>query len=131
MRFIFGNTKTAFETKTDAIEYLRLGLQNENHWRYRHSVARNDAESIIFSYEGELLAELVVEDTVNPTADDLRDWDIAKKVYLIREIRMFRDNTVKAADVGLINIQFGKDVSDGIYNIIINAVGGFGEIISK
>ena len=128
-RYIFGNPD--LETKKNAIEYLRHYLWDKSDWRYRHTINHNEVNSIIFSFNGELLAELVVECTEDPTDEDLDKWPKTRKVYIIREIRIFRKKTIRASNVGLTNMQFGKKVSDNQYERIIKKVAGFKAIISS
>lgn len=122
-RHVFGHP--AFESKEDALEYLRTGLRDDNGMRYRHNLCRNEVDSIIFSYEGELLGELVVENAVAPSNEDKENWPPTKKVYIIREIRIFRDGPVRAADFGLTGLQFGKRITDSMYTRILKAANGF------
>ena len=128
-RYIFGNPD--LETRNFAIKYLGYYLWNTNDWRYRHTVNHQEVDSIIFSFKGELIAELVVESSEDPNADDIDKWPKTRKVFIIKEIRLFRKARVRASDVGLTNYQFGKNVSDKIYDKIIKKVGGFKAIISS
>ena len=127
MRYIFGNP--AFGTKNEAMEYLREELRDENAGRYRHSNAIDDVDSIIFAFDGKLLAELVVESVEDWTKQDRELWPPTRKAYQIKEVRIFRNRTVKARDVGLTQYRFGKQVSNRIYKKLIDEVGGIEQTI--
>ncbi len=132
-RYIFGNRlgEGYFETRGGALEYLRHQLLGECRGRYRHSNTINEVDSIIFALAGKLVAELIVCGVQDPTAKDMELWDVTRKVYIVSEIRIFRDRTVRAAKVGLTKYQFGREVPDKIYARILEKVGGIGEVFKQ
>ncbi len=132
MRYIFGHGPSThrheFATPAAAISYLHHELPDQRAFRYRTTYTQRDVDSIIFSFRGLLLAELVVGDVQRPQPDDLAAYAKTKTVYLIDEIRHFADQTLRASAFGLINYQFGKVVSDDVYADILTRTGGFSEI---
>src|SRR5258706_12855421 len=96
-RFIFGHspsaTRNKFKTKDQAVAYLRRGLPQQENFRYGTTYNIHQVDSIIFSFDGELLAELVVANDETPTAQDKRYYSKTRNVYLISEIRIFSDRT--------------------------------------
>lgn len=133
MIYVYGHSSssdlTEFATKDAALAYLRHGLGWQG-FRYR-TTRRNHANSIIFSFNGELLAELVVSHEEQPTDHDLQDYQKAKKVYVISEVRLFRNTTFRVKDFGLKPSQFGVRVPEDVYAQIIEKVEGFEEPIRR
>ncbi len=132
MRYIFGhgpsNERNEFANQERAIDYLRHELPNQREFRYRTTYQHRNVGSILFAFGGILLAELIVADIENPSDDDIAAYAKTKSVYVIDEIRHFANTSVRAADVGLTNYQFGKVVPDDVYAQILASAGGFGEI---
>jgi len=135
MKYIFGHRPsmdpTEFSTLDRALNYLRNELPNQEAFRYRTTYNLRQVDSIIFSFDGELLAELVVGGETSPTDQDEKDYSKARKVYLIDEVRIFRERTRRAADFGLTPSQFGTKVPEEAYAQLIEKVGGFEQIIKK
>ena len=131
MKWIFGHSssddRSEFKTKEQALAYLRNGLPQQD-FRYLTTYARQQVDSIIFSFAGELLAELVVENEERPTPQDKQHYRKTKKVYRIREIRIFKNDTRRGSEFGLSRIHYGLQVSDTIYKQIIKNVGGYEKI---
>ncbi len=132
MRYIFGHGRSfqrdEFANKHSAINYLLHELPDERAFRYRTTYAQRDVDAILFSFRGELLAELVVADVQSPQPEDITAYAKTKTVYLIDEIRLFANPTLRAADFGLTNYQYGKVVADAVYEQIIASTGGFSQI---
>lgn len=132
MRYIFGHPssteKGEFETKEDALNFLHHGLPDGQAFRYRSTRVHYDMESILFSFEGILLAELVITETQKPQQADLEAYKKAKIVYLLDEIRYFADDSLSAYSFGLRVNPFRTKVPDEIYAQIIARTGGFAEI---
>jgi predicted enzyme related to lactoylglutathione lyase len=118
-----------FKDKDEAMNYLRNDLMGENHRRYRHSLNDDDVFSIIFAWNGELLAEFFLDDVEEPTDEDREVHDTTRKVFIVHSVSIFRDTTVKAADVGLTNYQLGREVPKDVYDLIVEKAGGFAEVI--
>src|SRR5258707_13925211 len=114
MRYSFGHRPSKipgeFPTKVLALDYLRGTLPNEQDFEYRSTYPQaQDADSIIFQFDGEMLAELIVaearEAAVQDTQADPKGYPKAKKVYRLSEIRIFHSSE-KSAAVGVKHNQF-------------------------
>jgi hypothetical protein len=133
-KYIFGHSISKepgeFENAAAALEYFRSWLPTSGNFRYRTTYTVRDVQSIILSFNGNLLAELAVASVTDPTDKDRTEYRKTRKVYHISEIRIFADQNVKASDVGLTGIQFGnRAVSSEVYRQILDRVGGFEEHI--
>ncbi len=132
MRYIFGHgpskDRNEFANQERAIDYLRHELPDQRAFRYRTTYQHRNVDSILFAFGGILLAELIVADIENPSDDDIAAYAKTKSVYVIDEIRHFANQTVRAADVGLTNYQFGKVVPDDVYTQIVARTGGFSDV---
>ena len=126
MKYIFGHRpspdRTEFSSNDRALNYLRNTLPNEQSFRYRTTYTQ-EADSIIFSFGGELLAELVVQATEKPSDQDIQEYGKARKVYRISKIRIFRDRTLRAGNFGLKHSQHGTQVPENIYAQIVARAG--------
>lgn len=135
MKYIFGHSpstdSSAFASVEKAPNYLSNVLSDQQTFRYRTTYSLADVESTIFSFDGELLAELVVGKAESPTAQDRTEYSQTRKVYLIDEIRIFRKTTLKAADLNMTTSQFGTKVSSDVCAQMIDKVGGFEQTIRK
>lgn len=133
MRYIFGHRSDPddIETKEDALHYLSKGLPEEERFRYRSTYNVKQLDSIIFSFDGELLGELVVGDVLAPTDEDTQLFNKTRAVYLIDEIRLFRVNTFRTSDFDLVHSQYGTKVPDDVYAEILRRVGGFEQVIKN
>jgi hypothetical protein len=133
--YIYGHSPSdhpdEFPDKGTALTYFTYYLPGENNFRYHTTYTHTDVKQIIFSFAGELLAELVVDEVISPTKDDMEQYDKTKKVYLINEIRIFRNQTYRLKDFGLKYAQSGKKITEDEYKQIIETVGGFKQIITK
>lgn len=135
MIYIYGHAPSdhpeEFGDKDMALQYLREWLPKDNHFRYRTTYNVSQIDSIIFSFGGELLGELVVDYGMPPTNDDRKRYDKAKRVYIIREIRLFNNKSFRIKDFGLTYAQSGLKISEEIYYQIIETVGGFEQPLLK
>ncbi len=135
MRYIFGHSlskdRNEFATKDTALEYLRRDLPNERAFRYRTTYSQRNVDRIIFSFNGEFLAELLVGDVQQPTETDLAAYSKTRTVYIISEIHIFANQSLRGRDFDLRASQFGTPVPDNVYEKIIAAAGGFAEIIKR
>lgn len=123
MRYIFGHKPSTepgeFVDKPAALDFLHYGLPDGQAFRYRSTRSQRTIESIIFSFGGNLLAELVIAKVQKPQSDDLASYSKARKVYLIDEIRFFTDDSLFVSDFDLTPSQWGIKVPDEIYAQII------------
>ncbi len=131
-RYIFPNPDfSEFGDTQGCVTYLLYLMEDQtvneygNSGRYRHALAIY-CDSILFVYNGCFIGEILVDDVVDPNAHDISVWPKTAKVYLAKEQpRLFRDLEVRAADVGLKQIRYGKRVSDEVYAEISKRTGGF------
>lgn len=132
MRYIFGHKSSSepgeFFTKDDALDFLHHGLPDQQAFRYRSTRSHRNIDSILFSFEGELLAELVIAEVQKPQPDDEAAYSKARTVYLLDEIRYFANDSLRAFDFGIHIIPHGIEVPDEVYDQIIARAGGFSEI---
>ncbi len=134
MIYIYGHApsdhREEFKNKAAALRYLREWLPKDNAFRYRTTFNKN-VDIIIFSFGGELLAELVVDQIIPPTKEDAALYAKVKKTYLIQEIRIFKNKTFRTKDFPLKHSRFGTKVPPAVYDQIIEAVDGFETTIPK
>ncbi|MBA3946278.1 MAG: hypothetical protein H0X37_17150 [Herpetosiphonaceae bacterium] len=127
MIYIFGHSPSSnpgeFATKAHALDYLRHELPQTNHFRYRMTININNLNSILFAFDGVLLAELVSQDKFKPSPEDVKEYPKARATYLIDEIRIFQDKNLRASDMGLTRYQFGREVPQDVYERILEKVG--------
>lgn len=135
MRYIFGHSKSShrdeFATKATAIEYLQQELPNQRAFRYRTTYMQRNVDRILFSFEGELLAELIVADVQRPSEADLTEYSKTRTVYLIDEINIFANQSLRPRDFDIRSSQFGTSVPDAVYEKIIASAEGFTESIKR
>lgn len=135
MKFIFGHPPSSrpgfFATKDLAIKYLLEDLPTEESFRYRTTYTRKDVSNVIFSFGGELLGELIISGGTAPNEQDTKAFPELKKVYLVEEIRVFNNRTLRAGDFGLTPNHFGTELKDATYEKIIFSVNGFEKVIKR
>ena len=132
-RYVFPNPHfDKFGGVAGCVIYLLYLMEDQatnsygNSGRYRHSLANHVVDSILFVYDGCFIGEILVDDVVEPNAHDKEQWELTARVYLAKEQpRLFRDLEVRASDVGLTGIRFGREVSPEVYADIIKRTGGF------
>ena len=134
LRDIYGHPPSSqpgeFRDRDAALEYLQHTLPFVQGGEYRSSRAHSGLHSIIFSFDGELLAELIVAGDRPAGPSDKQAYAKARTVYLIAEIRIFRDGTKKVADIGLSHGgQDHTDVPDAAYDALKQQAAGFEWII--
>jgi hypothetical protein len=134
MIYIYGHSPSSHPNELDdkemVLKYLTEWLPDHFHYRTTYNITQ--VESIIFSFQGELIAELVVDRVIPPTAKDLERYDKARKVCLIKEIRLFKDKSYRIKDFPTLKqAQHGTKVPEEVYREIIEAVGDFERIIRR
>jgi hypothetical protein len=134
MRYIYGHSTSTepgeFGDKADALDYLRNRLPFKQGGEYRTTYLC-DLDAIIFSFDGELLGELVVGGIRDATPIDKQKYAKARKIYSITEIRLFRDQTKRAGDIGLTYWTWGTEVPDSAYEDLKRKALGFEWIITR
>jgi hypothetical protein len=133
MRYIYGHSPSTepgeFGDKAAAIDYLRNRLPFLQGGEYRTTYMHENVHGIIFSFNGELLGELVVGGIRDATPEDQQKYAKAKKIYSITEIRLFRDQTKRVGDIELSHSQWGTPVPDLAYEELKKQALGFEWII--
>src|SRR5262249_34782206 len=134
MRYIYGHSPSTepgeFGDKADALDYLRNRLPFKHGGEYRTTYTKENVHGIIFSFDGELLGELVVGGIRDPTPEDQQKYAKAKKIYSITEVRLFRDQTKRVGDIiEHSHSQWGTPVPDSAYEELKKQALGFEWII--
>ncbi len=125
MRYIYGHPPGGeFATKADALKYLQHQLPFVQHGEYRSSRSHRGVHSIIFSFGGELLAELVICGERDATKEE----SAYATVYRVTEIRFFRRET-RWKETGLPRAQESMEMPDDKYEDLKTRANGFEWII--
>lgn len=134
MHYIFSHRSSdrsdEFATKDAALEYLRHELPNQRAFRYRTTYRLRSIDSILFLFGGDFLAELVVAEVQEPTETDHAEYTKTRRVYLIDEIRIFANQSLRAEDFDLRGANIPVRVPDEVYQTIV-ATAGVAETIKR
>ena len=125
--WIFGHSPSdeheKFKTESEILEWMKEGLFEKEDHRYRYTQIRKDVSTIVVSFDGKVLGYFNVKDSIEPSKDDINQFSRSKWVYLIDHSNVFRIQN-KASVFGIIDYQFGKQISEQTFEDIKSKGGG-------
>src|SRR3954471_3403700 len=122
---VYGNSDRSesggFPTAGDFERYIRKDVFLNEYGRYRYTQSKN-ADVIVLSRDGLLHGHFEIEGKVTPDARDRTDYPPVKCVYLVRESAVY-SKPVPMRSLGISGIQFGRYISEDIFQEIMTAAG--------
>ena len=110
-----------FPTDQDFKQWIKEDIFTKNGHRYRYTIGK-DADVIVLSRLGMAFGHFEIERKEKPNKNDIKDYPNAKCVYAIRSSALY-DNPVHLSDLGIKNIQYGRDITETQFDEIKKTAG--------
>lgn len=126
--WVYGNpdkSDLGFQTDDHLTSYIKGGVFETEGGHYRHTLNRH-AGIIILSRDGLAFGHFEVGPRLAPSESDIAAYPRVKSVYPVIKTALYKTQ-VHLADVQISGIQFGRQITEEKFEIILDRAGGVEE----